>query len=76
MLFPAIIEADGVGFEAVSTSGCDANGLLQPAKSGEAESEAVWPDPDLTAVVEVWATLPAAIKVGILAMLRAVVNDD
>ena len=28
-------------------------------------------DPDLIAVIASWATLPAAIKVGIMAMVRA-----
>jgi hypothetical protein len=43
---------------------------------GGAESGALVPepaaiDPDLAAVVDAWATLPAAIKAGILAMIGA-----
>ena len=32
-------------------------------------------DPDLVALFEAWATLPAAIKVGIMARVRAAVRE-
>ena len=64
-------KADGEGFEAVSVNGNADNSLQKSANQGEAESEAVWPDSDLKAVVEAWPSLPAAIKAGILALVRA-----
>jgi hypothetical protein len=41
------------------------------AKSGALVPEPAAIDPDLATVVDVWATLPAAIKAGILAMIGA-----
>jgi len=60
-----------VGFEAISLTPCPVNSLPQSSNQGEAESEAVWPDSDLKAVVDAWPALPEAIRVGILAMIRA-----
>jgi hypothetical protein len=70
VLFPAIIEADGEGFEAVSPTAWAADRLRQPPIAGEAKSEAVCPDSDLRTVIEAWPTLPRPIKAGILAMIR------
>lgn len=60
---------DGVRCDEGETSGKGHGG-------GEAESEAVLPDlaptdPQLAAIVTAWPTLPAAIKAGIVAMVRA-----
>ena len=64
------------GFDADSVTHCPDNSLQQSPIRGEAESEAVCPnsgpiDAELAAVMEAWPTLPEAIKMGILAMVRA-----
>jgi len=41
------------------------------AESGALGAREAPVDPDLAAVVDAWPTLPAAIKAGILAMVRA-----
>jgi hypothetical protein len=68
---PQVVKADGEGFDADSVTSCIANSLSQSQDSGEAESEAVSGDSGLRAVVDAWPALPAAIKAGILAMIRA-----
>jgi hypothetical protein len=52
------------------------NGLRNPETSVGAEPGAVEPhplptDPDLSAVILAWPTLPEAVRVGIVAMVRA-----
>ena len=47
----------------------DANGL--GANPGAVEPNPPALDPDLAAVIEVWPTLPAAVKAGIVAMVKA-----
>ena len=63
--------ADGEGFDGVSVAAYPDKGLPQSPIQGEAESEAFSPDSDLKSVVDAWATLPDAIKTGILALVRA-----
>ena len=71
-----IDQTDGEGFEPVSVTGLSGNKLGPSPKQGEAESEAVPPDTDLRAVVEAWPGLPGTIKTGILAMVRASLDNN
>ena len=64
------------GLERHPVSDCNCNSLEQSGNAGAAESGASGGksgalDPDLAVVVDVWPTLPDAVKVGILAMVRA-----
>lgn len=44
---------------------------LSAAESGALGARDADPDPELATVIVAWPTLPAALKVGILAMVRA-----
>lgn len=69
------LQADGEGFERNSLNTLSDSSLAQSEKRGEAESEAVWPDSDLKAVVDAWPSLPEAIRAGIVALIRASVPN-
>jgi hypothetical protein len=45
--------------------------IVGGAESGAVSARVALSDPDLTAVVNAWPTLPDALKAGILAMIRA-----
>jgi hypothetical protein len=64
-------KADGEGFEQDSPSAYFANRLRQLQELSEADFEAVRLNIDLQAIVRAWPSLPAPIKAGILAMIRA-----
>lgn len=72
MFSRALSKVAGAGIEHPAQNG--GNSLVEGpsgAECGALDAPKAPPDPDLAAVVDAWPALPAAIKAGILAMIRA-----
>ena len=66
-----------LGVPAVNTRAmavCGSNSVNEVPKSGTTAKAMPSTDPDLSAVVAVWRDLPAAVRLGIVAMVKAATN--
>jgi hypothetical protein len=71
---PAVVSETGKEVittpESVCTRVCTSDEKI-PHEPADAASRSIVPDSDLAAVVEAWAALPAAVRAGIVVMVRA-----